>query len=347
MAFLSAPGVPGDLPCPLGLLQCSLPPSAFVAARPRQPPRRRTRAAASAGAGAAVVPIAARAAQTSAWQSESGGNPAEEQLVRRVASYCVADELRMAPLYRRLLRDTPVPDGLLLASMGSNVLLISRPSCQAFCFSYGCIIVWGSRPEDEHEILGFVAPDAIVPRAVPVVEALEWTYGRAGGIAGDRVTLEANAGDGEEGVLEKLAISFALSQSIKLQAFEIAIRDTIESTRYLPEEMARRGRISARRSEIAAALGALFLHRYAFNLNSDVVNTPHFFWENEEYLATYRRAERYMELGQRTTRHNAQLNALQDLLELLATSESTYHMLLASQTTFHLSLRPPFICENS
>jgi uncharacterized Rmd1/YagE family protein len=289
--------------------------------------------------------MTARVAQTNAWQSEPGGNPTEAQLVRRVASYCVADELRMAPLYRRLLRDTPVPDGLLLASMGSNVLLISRSSCQAFCFSYGCIIVWGSRPEDEHEILGLVAPDAIVPRAVPVVEALEWTYGLAGGIAGDRVTLESNSGDSEEGVLEKLAISFALSQSIKLQAFEIAIRDTIESTRYLPEEMARRGKISARRSEIAAALGALFLHRYAFNLNSDVVNTPHFFWENEEYLATYRRAERYMELGQRTTRHNAQLNALQDLLELLATSESTYQVLSTSPTLFHFASRTFFPFE--
>jgi uncharacterized Rmd1/YagE family protein len=318
MAFSPVPGALSVAPSRLGPLHGSLTTSTFAPEAPRLLRRRRARYGA----------VTARLAQT-ARQGGSGGDATDAQLVRRVASYCVADELRMVPLCRRLMRDMSVPDDCTLLPVGANVLVVSLSRCRAFCFGYGCIVVWGSHPDGEEEILRLAATDAVVPRAIPFVEALEWTYGTGGGIAGDRVTLESSPDD-EECVLEQLAISFALSQSIKLQAFEIAIRDTIESTRYLPEEMARKGRISARRSEIAAALGGLFLHRYAFNLNSDVVNTPHFFWENEKYLGTYRRAERYMELGQRTARHNAQLNALQDLLELLATSESTSFHLLSS-----------------
>jgi uncharacterized Rmd1/YagE family protein len=238
----------------------------------------------------------------------------------RVASLCVASEIDITALHKRLQREGAVPWAT--AAMGGSVLrLVSGDGTTCFVFGWGCVVVWCGDEEREQALTQLLQQDYIGALDVPNVDVLSWRQAVDGAskIDGDVVMLTKQ---GECGVLERLAVSFALSQSVKLLNFEHAIHNLIQRTRQLPAEMAEHGRvISARQSDIAAMTGVLFMHRLSLE---SVTSRPSFFWatENVSYLTTYSRASAYMELDERNKRHAGQLNALQDLLELLATAES-------------------------
>jgi uncharacterized Rmd1/YagE family protein len=244
----------------------------------------------------------------------------------RVASLCVASEIDVAALSKRLERQqrAHAGDEWASASMGASVLrMTSRDGTVCFVFGWGCFVVWSGSEKCEAALTQLLVQDSVGANMVPYVDAMSWRQVESGAskIEGDVITLSQS---GECGVLERLAVSFALGQSVKLTSFEHAIQDTIARTRKLPQEMAEHGRvISARRSDIAAMTGALFMHRLSLE---SVTSRPSFFWatENVNYLTNYSRVSAYMELDERNARHAGQLNALQDLLELVATAESLF-----------------------
>ncbi|EOD07720.1 hypothetical protein EMIHUDRAFT_218258 [Emiliania huxleyi CCMP1516] len=85
--------------------------------------------------------------------------------------------------------------------------------------------------------------------------------------------------------VEKIAVSFAFAQSVKLSALETALEQTIEE-------------------------------RNEANLHSNILDCPDFFWEAEEYEAMYRRVHRY--LDDRVAVLNKRLDIVNDLLDSLA-----------------------------
>jgi uncharacterized Rmd1/YagE family protein len=74
-------------------------------------------------------------------------------------------------------------------------------------------------------------------------------------VAKDIVTLSSTD------VREKLAVSFALAQSVKLGIFERTVEQTIQETRAIPERMAIDGKIRLKRTEITKRIGQLFVDR--------------------------------------------------------------------------------------
>lgn len=244
-----------------------------------------------------------------------------------VTFMAVASEFSMGSLYRRLLLCKEEYGGITISSIGSVICLAKlRPAhnylAEAFVFPYGCMVVWGT-DRDRDDFLSLIIEDAIDLRSVPAVDSMEYEYGRVGALRRDVITLQAErmAQDGNDElldpVLERMAIACGLAQSIKLAAFESAMRTTIESTRHLPEEMANTGRISASRREVSRLMGQLFLDRYRFHLSGDLLMTPAFFWENEQYLPCYRRVERYLEVKERGDVLNKRVEVVQELYQLL------------------------------
>lgn len=251
---------------------------------------------------------------------------------RAVAFMCVASEFRLGPLYRRLLR-CGKELGIKASATGSILHLFNRVSgreVDAFVFAYGSVVVWGASSVEAFDLAALITEDAVGIRPYPAVEWMEFEYGKSGGPRRDTILLEAplsdmvssaedsaGAGEARDPVLEKLAISCALAQSIKLSVFESAMRETIDLTKHLPEELAARGRISASRREISRTMGRLFLDRYRFHLSGDLLMTPAFFWENEKYLVCYRRTERYLEIRERGEILNKRVEVVSQLFELL------------------------------
>ena len=73
---------------------------------------------------------------------------------------------------------------------------------------------------------------------------------------------------------EKLAVSFALAQSVKLGVFERTVEVTIKETRAIPERMAIDGKIKLTRTNITKRIGQLFVDRASINLHSDILDHP-------------------------------------------------------------------------
>lgn len=196
-------------------------------------------------------------------------------------------------------------------------------SAHSFYFSYGCVVTWGLSEREERERLLMLAQHGfmIEPLSEEEVDDFGYTHleGAKASIAKDVITLTSYQ------ILEKLAISFGLAQSVKLGVFERTVEQTIQETRSIPERMARDGKIRLRRAAITKRIGQLFVDRASINLHSDILDHPEFFWENDEWLSLYVRASKYLEIDRRTEVLNKRLDIIKELFDMLASEMNQNH----------------------
>ena len=75
------------------------------------------------------------------------------------------------------------------------------------------------------------------------------------------------------------------------------MEDQIQQTQKLPQELAQHGKISLTSTQISKQIGQLFIERSDVNLTSDILDTPEYFWENDEHLTFFKRVKNYLEIG--------------------------------------------------
>jgi uncharacterized Rmd1/YagE family protein len=179
-----------------------------------------------------------------------------------------------------------------------------------FYFSYGAVVFWGFTREEEERFLSSLQEyerDSIPPTE----DEFTYTYGEAMKIEEDEIILHNHS------FLLELAISYGIAQSVKLNVFEDRILRTYETTRALPAELSRQGKISLSRSAISKKMGELFLERNTINIHTEILDTPEFFWEYPELEAFYRKTAHYLDVTKRADILNRRLNAIHELFEIL------------------------------
>jgi uncharacterized Rmd1/YagE family protein len=122
----------------------------------------------------------------------------------------------------------------------------------------------------------------------------------------------------ESGMIERLAISHALAQSMKLSIFEERVEQTIKKTEHIPKSLANNGKITLSGKQIAQKMGKLFLERSSINLHSDILDTPDFFWEYPELEPLYHMAAKDQDIKQRVDILNKRLNLIHELFQMLS-----------------------------
>jgi len=142
-------------------------------------------------------------------------------------------------------------------------------------------------------------------------EVFEFEYGMKSSMHNDRITLETRR------TQEKLSISFALAQCVKLSFYEQRIQTEMERNKTIPESLARDGTIGISQKEVMRRIGRLFIERNSVNLYFDVLSTPEYFWENDTYKHIYDRLSSYLELTQRVNILNGRLDLMKELFEML------------------------------
>ncbi|KAA8496191.1 Sporulation protein RMD1 [Porphyridium purpureum] len=245
----------------------------------------------------------------------------------RVASYCTAQEFRMRSLARVLARRR----GLVVEAFDGVLHAVERDSeLDVFFFPYGAVVIWSMADESEDQaVLDSLKPFERNPLEEAESDTFGFQHGSPGGgvprMREDVIVLDYDSGadpGNEEArqneILERLAVSHALAQSVRLTTIEDSVQRTIASTRELPEEMARNGAISKSHKDISRFMGRLITDRHNVFLYADVLDTPDFFWENERFEPIYRVAERYLELRQRAEVLNRRVEVVRDLFELLS-----------------------------
>ncbi|MEI8295248.1 MAG: RMD1 family protein [Alphaproteobacteria bacterium] len=238
----------------------------------------------------------------------------------RCSSYCTADSYRIDDLARYLRSAGYEP------KFYDDVIHIRKSSVEnegdAFFFPYGCVITWGFSEEEDERILEELEPYQHIPLKHPTHDdSTNYFIGPETKInEEDDEVIIAN-----DDPLIKLSMSHALSQSVKLNTFEISTDKTIEKTRFLPNELAIKGKISMSRRKLSQQLGQLFAERNSVNLHTDILDTPEFFWRRPRYEPYYVMATEYLDITTRMNILNRRLDVIHELYEILSNELNHRH----------------------
>eukprot|EP00921_Rhytidocystis_pertsovi_P015168 GHVQ01024228.1.p1 GENE.GHVQ01024228.1~~GHVQ01024228.1.p1 ORF type:complete len:182 (+),score=10.13 GHVQ01024228.1:757-1302(+) len=126
-------------------------------------------------------------------------------------------------------------------------------------------------------------------------------------------------------MFERLAYSYAFSQSVKLAVFETVVEDTIDNTKKIPEGLAKTGKVQSTRHDISRQIGELFVNRFYINLHTDILDTPDIFWDNDDFADHYDHCRRYLEIPKRVEILNHRLDIIKDLYDMLNSELTIQH----------------------
>lgn len=197
-----------------------------------------------------------------------------------------------------------------------------------FFFNYGCFVCWGFKKNYEDKVLEHVREFSIQPMSTVETDHLYYRYGEETTLdTHERLRLDVITLDSED-VQIKLAFSYSLSQSIKLEAFEEAIKDAIKKNSYLPEEISSKGTITLSRRAIFQRMGEIFIARSSINLNIEYLDAPEFFWRNPNLEPFYVMMKKFLDIPSRVMALNQKLDVLQELLDILNTQLQHRHSTL-------------------
>lgn len=231
----------------------------------------------------------------------------------RCSSYCTAELYQIDDLARHLRQEGYDP------KFYDRVIHIRKNTDEEegdiFFFPYGCVITWGLSEEEDATILEKIKPHQYLPLDVFTQDdSTHYLVGSETGISeeDDEIIIANND------PLIKLSMSHALSQSVKLTSFENSIGKTIDATRYLPQELAEKGRIKMSRRKLSQQLGQLFAERNSINLHTDILDTPEFFWRRPRYEPYYLMAVEYLDIRPRMDILNRRLDVIHELYEIIS-----------------------------
>mmetsp|Transcript_37365 Transcript_37365/g.149111 ORF Transcript_37365/g.149111 Transcript_37365/m.149111 type:complete len:319 (-) Transcript_37365:518-1474(-) len=196
-------------------------------------------------------------------------------------------------------------------------------SAEIFIFSSGVISTWGLSEGGEWDILEalkqfeertFDTPEEseyfdyayITPSSDGVGQLLKITE--------NVLYLAESVGTNpEESVPAKLAVSYGLAQSAKLATFETSVNSIFDRVGHLPVVMAQTGHLNLTDRAILELSGELLAYSAYINLQTDVLDTPDWFWDNETYEPLYDKVARYLDVRHRAEIVNQRLGVLSDM----------------------------------
>lgn len=235
----------------------------------------------------------------------------------RCTGYCTASSYDIPRLFHTLQKNGP-------AQLFRDLIHLQLKDGEEikgeiFYFSYGTVVAWGLSADEELSLLHELKDFEREPLLKPELDEFTFVYGDIMKIEEDEITLH------NKNVLTKLAISHGIAQSVKLTVFEEIIQKTIDHTKHLPNDLARKGKISLSRKEISRKLGELFIERNFINLHTEILDTPEFFWEHPELEPYYRRTSHYLDVSKRVEILNRRLNVVHELFEILSNELNHQH----------------------
>lgn len=218
---------------------------------------------------------------------------------------------------------------LQLVRLDAQVLMLKIGAKDCFAFEFGCIAWWYCGAKEVKVARQAVAPFLIKPCDPHAVEEddLVMTADLLPGEAGENGEEPRlpNRPNRQSPIFEKLALGYALAQSVRLQSLESAVDRSIEKTRAYPKTMALTGRVNLSGQKLAMAMGEIFSLRCQVNLHTDILDTPEIFWDHERYEPQYTRCRAHLDIDDRVAILNDRLEILKELYTMLQRELNTRH----------------------
>lgn len=226
--------------------------------------------------------------------------------------YCTASLYQIKPLFDDL-------KSTYKATLYRDVIHFEIAEGNLFLFPYGAAVFWNIPKELIPLILNQLHPFEVETLEECEVDEFSYSYGDAAKVLEDEITLP------NTDVLTILAISHGIAQSVKLNSFETRMIKTFNSTRLIPEDLAKKGKISLSRNAIRKKMGDLFIERATITLHVDDLDLPEFFWEYPELEPYYRMITIYLDVQTRVEVLNKRLTIIHDLYEVLGNELNQQH----------------------
>lgn len=252
----------------------------------------------------------------------------------RCVAYCTASSYNLQSLASSFKRKGYI------SKLSRDVLHISAIDSEVdlFFFNHGSFVCWGLTKPQEQQWLEKVKLHSVEPLKTPEVDHFCFRFGEETSIdAHERFKLDIITLDSDNPQV-KLAISYGIAQSIKLEAFEDAIQQAIKRNAHLPETIANRGVISLSRTAIFKRMGEIFIARSSINLNSEYLDVPEFFWRNPNLEPFYVVTKKFLDIPSRVMALNQKLDVLQELLAILNSQIQHRHSSMLEMTIIILIL---------
>jgi uncharacterized Rmd1/YagE family protein len=240
--------------------------------------------------------------------------------LKRCVSYCTAsgyDLAELAEFFHKKYHTKVNKDLVHLTNPSKNI--------DVFFFVHGCFVSWGLSRQQEQKIISQVVAFANNPLTKIETDVFSYTIGDKLSIDNDeRLKTDLISLDNDNPLL-KLAFSYAIAQSTKLETFEAALQDAIRVNSSLPQEIATHGVISLTRRAIFKRIGEIFLTRSSINLNSEYLDVPDFFWRHPNFEAIFITTKKFLDIPSRVIALNQKLDVLQELLHILNSQVQQRH----------------------
>lgn len=203
-----------------------------------------------------------------------------------------------------------------------NVLHVTKPNknFDMFFFYNGCFVTWGLRKEQEQQVITQIKEFSVDPLEKLESDRFIFRLGKETTISphqrfnADLITIDTEEADN---IQIKLAISYGLAQSVKLESYEESIQKTIDSNSPIPNELARSGKISLSRRAISKRLGQIFIERSSVNLKSEYFDVPEYFWRYSNLESYYVMTEKFLDIPKRVASLNHKLDVLHEIFDML------------------------------
>jgi uncharacterized Rmd1/YagE family protein len=102
-----------------------------------------------------------------------------------------------------------------------------------------------------------------------------------------------------------------------LAIFESRVERKVEEYKYIPETLAKHGKVQISERQLGIMIGEVFVVRHDVNLHTEILDTPAFFWKEDMHEPDYSLMMSYMEMKGRTEILNKRLDMMRELLDVL------------------------------
>ena len=177
---------------------------------------------------------------------------------------------------------------------------------EIFFFREGSVVLWNVTELESSNVLNFLRKyefdsysESMVQEESEKMNYMHQLENLPSGLAKDGDLLVAT-GDGGEMTLDKYTFSNGMSLSVKLAIWEASLEKYIDTIEFVTEDLKKGNKIRMTREEVLRKHGELFALRHLINLGSDLLDTPDFYWENEQLESLYIQVCNYFAIAKRT-----------------------------------------------
>ena len=191
------------------------------------------------------------------------------------------------------------------------IIIDLKEEQQIILFKYGVFICWNVNFESIKFFMDFIKDYQLNGFKKPIIEEFNYTLDEEFKINLDTIYLN------DFSSTSKIAISQALSQSVKLEQFEEELQTSIDENSNIPLQLSLTGKVKLTKKEISKKIGELFLVKSKIYLHYDLLDTPEFFWEYPQYENQYEKIVKYLDIKSRVEVLNKKVEIIQELLHVL------------------------------